>query len=288
MKYIKNFTTFIVSIFCSSVIAATPVTVLIPFSPGGPTDRLWRAIEEPINKELVTSNIKLVTEYAQGAGGLVAINRLKSSKDNTVLGFFSSSIAINSNLNINSNYNHSNFLFVAFAGNNNMEVVSRFKNFEEFSKFCKSNSITYASAGIGSATHLLAEVLVDTAKCINTVHVPYKGVAQIIPDAITNRIDVFINYQQEVPYGGNLTTFALTSDTSVWHVLVANTSADTTTVDKIKAALDKVKNNKRITTEIENNAKVSGLFSNKSSRWFLEEFEKYKLLINKLNLATQN
>jgi len=268
--------------------AATPVTVLIPFSPGGPTDRLWRAIEDPLNKELATSNIRLFTEYAQGAGGLIAINRLKSSKDSTVLGFFSSSIAINASLNPNSNYNHSNFLFVAFAGNNNMEVVSRFKNFEEFAKFCKSNSITYASGGIGGATHLLAEVLVDTAKCINPVHIPYKGVAPIIPDAISNRIDAFINYQQDAPYAGNLRTFALTSDIGVWHVLVANTSADTTTIDKIKAALDKVKNNKKIMTDIENSAKVSGLLSNKTNKWFLEEFKKYKLLINKLNLSTQN
>lgn len=279
----KKIILIILLFFSTTVSALTTVSVLIPFTPGGPTDRLWRSLEDPLNKELASEGIVLVTEYAQGAGGLVAVNKLKSS-NHTVLGFFSSSIAINSTLNVNSNYNSDDFIFVGYAGSNNMQIVSRFQNEEELINYCKSNVINYGSAGIGSSTHLLAAIFLENSKCKNTVHVPYRGIAMIIPDAVSGRVDFFVDYRQTTEYGVNLKTFPLSKDLKIWHVFVASKNSDAILIKKIQNALLKIKSDSILTRELESKIQVTDFQTNKKSVWFASEFEKYKSIVNSLKI----
>ena len=270
-------------LFVNSAIATTSIPILIPFSPGGPTDRYWRMIEDPLNKELEADGIKLITEYAQGAGGLIAINRIKNANQ-TVFGFFSSSIAINSTLNANSNYTSKDISFVGYAGSNNMQAVSRFDNLEELKSFCKNNHIVYASGGMGSATHLLAAALIESAGCKNSTHVPYKGILPVIPDAAANRVDVFVDYKQSNTYPTNLKTFPLVVDIQVWHVFISNLKADSDIVNKVQRALHRVKSNRLFLTELENKMQVPDFSQKKSQQWFDLEFDKFRTVIERLKI----
>jgi tripartite-type tricarboxylate transporter receptor subunit TctC len=270
-------------IFFSTFVSATTISVVIPFTPGGPTDRLWRFIEEPLNKELSKDGIILTTEYAQGAGGLVALNKIRSS-NSTIIGFFSSSIAINSSLNSNSNYDHTSFKFVSYAGSSNMNIVSRFETLEELTNYCKTNSIIYGSGGVGSSTHLLPALKLDKLNCKDSVHVPYRGVAPILPDAIAGRVDLFVDYKQNSTYGGNLKTIPLSSDLRIWHVFISNNAADQKTVELIQAALDRLKKNKDFNKELSEKMQVEDFSSTKNLNWLVKEFERFKFIIEKLNL----
>lgn len=280
----KNFLIIIMFLFFSNSYANS-ISVLIPFSPGGTTDKIWKAIENRINNELKSENIVLITEYAQGAGGLVAVNKIKSSTK-TVLGFFSSAIAINPYINLNSNYTSSDFIFIGHGGNNKMQVVSRFSSHKEFKEFCKDNRVTYASSGVGSASHFLSEILIRSSDCKNSTHIPYKGLSQIIPDAVTNRIDVFVDFEQPYPnlYGGSLKTFSYQFGVQIWQVLVASKNSDIEKIEKIKKAFNKIKNDEIFVKNLEKTVLISDFSSIKDIEWFKSEFLKFENLTKELNI----
>ncbi|MSP96602.1 MAG: tripartite tricarboxylate transporter substrate binding protein [Betaproteobacteria bacterium] len=66
------------------------------------------------------------------------------------------------------------------------------KNIKELIALAKAKSLTYASSGPGSASHLATEMFIGLTG-LEMTHVPYKGTGSVIPDLISGRVQLMIN-----------------------------------------------------------------------------------------------
>jgi tripartite-type tricarboxylate transporter receptor subunit TctC len=114
-------------------------------------------------------------------------------------------------------------IFVAFEG-------APFKTVPEFIAYARKHpgKVTFSSAGVGTGTHLVAE-LFKTVAGIEMLHVPYKGSAPALNDLIAGRIDVMFDYPVSVgPHieAGKLKVLATTSPTRLKNMPNAPTMAE--------------------------------------------------------------
>jgi tripartite-type tricarboxylate transporter receptor subunit TctC len=114
-------------------------------------------------------------------------------------------------------------IFVAFEG-------APFNSVPEFIAYAKKypGKVTFSSAGVGTGTHLVAE-LFKTVAGIDMLHVPYKGSAPALNDLITGRIDVMFDYPVSVgPHieAGKLKVLATTAPARLKNMPNAPTMAE--------------------------------------------------------------
>jgi len=171
-----------------------PVTMVIPFAAGGPTDVLGRIVGENMSKTLGQA---VIIENVGGAGGMTGSSRVAKGKTDGsqfVLGTVGTH-AQNQTLYKHPLYNVvSDFTPVAYLALTPISIITRpdlpVNNFKEFIAYAKANQakMQYGSAGAGSATHLACVVL-DSAMGTKITHVPYKGTGPAMQDLIGGRID---------------------------------------------------------------------------------------------------
>jgi tripartite-type tricarboxylate transporter receptor subunit TctC len=183
-----------------------PVKLVIAFVPGGATDTFARKISNDLGEALGQS---IVIENRPGANGYLAWNYVASADpDGYTLMFAENALAISQAL-----YKKSQSPFDplkqydAIAGlatspsalivNNNVPVSS----VAELIKLAKSTpqKLNFASAGIGSVSHLSFEVF-RVAAGFDAVHVPYKGGGQAINDVLAGHVPMTLTSVQAV-YG---------------------------------------------------------------------------------------
>jgi tripartite-type tricarboxylate transporter receptor subunit TctC len=136
----------------------TPIKLIVPFGPGGAVGNLAHATQKTLSQEL---GRPIVIEYIPGGGGITGVQRLiKSNPSETVLLITTSSIAINTFKNPVP-YDYNNITPVAYLGRIPfLFVVSqklKVNNLDDWKKL--NQSITVASSGLGTATHLAHEYL---------------------------------------------------------------------------------------------------------------------------------
>ena len=170
-----------------------PITMIIPFAAGGPTDVLGRVVAQRMSEVL---GQQVIIENIGGAGGMTGSNRLKAAAPDGYtmqLGTVGTH-AQNQTLYKKPAYNSmTDFTPVALIAevpivltvNNDMPV----KNFKEFVAYSKANQdkVRFGSAGAGSATHLGCVVL-NTAMGTNLTHVPYRGTGPAMADLQSGQI----------------------------------------------------------------------------------------------------
>jgi tripartite-type tricarboxylate transporter receptor subunit TctC len=171
-----------------------PVTMVIPFAAGGPTDVLGRVMAQRMSEIL---GQQVVAENVGGAGGMVGSQRVaKADPDGYtfVLGTVGTH-AQNQTLYKKPLYHAAtDFLPVALIAEVPLILITRkdfpAANLQEFIAYAKQNQgkMTYGSAGPGSATHLGC-VLLDAAMGTKIQHVPYRGTGPAMQDLVTGRID---------------------------------------------------------------------------------------------------
>ena len=177
------------SVFAADVYPSKPVTLVVPFSAGGPTDAVARLIAVPMGKDLGQS---VIVENTVGAGGTIASTKVaRAAPDGyTILLGYTATHGISPAL-LKQKYDPikdfepigmiaiSPTLMVA---NNALPI----KNTKELVAYIKSkpNSISYASAGNGSAPHFAGE-LFKISTGTDVLHIPYKGAAPAIMDTIS-------------------------------------------------------------------------------------------------------
>jgi tripartite-type tricarboxylate transporter receptor subunit TctC len=171
-----------------------PVSMVIPFAAGGPTDVLGRVMAQRMTEIL---GQQVVVENVGGAGGMIGVQRVARADPDGyqfVLGTVGTH-AQNQTLYKKPLYNAAtDFLPVALIAEVPLILITRkdfpAANLQEFIAYAKQNQakMTYGSAGAGSATHLGC-VLLDSAIGTKIQHVPYRGTGPAMQDLAAGRID---------------------------------------------------------------------------------------------------
>jgi tripartite-type tricarboxylate transporter receptor subunit TctC len=171
-----------------------PVTMVVPFAAGGPTDVVGRVVAERLGDIL---GQQVVVENVGGAGGMTGAQRVALANPDgyqVLLGTVGTQ-AYNQTLYKKPLYNAvSDFTPVVLIAEQPLVLVVP-KDFpadslKSFTAYVKANApkLAFGSGGSGSATHLGC-VLLNTAIGVNVQHVPYRGSAPAMQDLIAGRIN---------------------------------------------------------------------------------------------------
>jgi tripartite-type tricarboxylate transporter receptor subunit TctC len=171
-----------------------PITMIIPFAAGGPTDVLGRMVGQRMGEVL---GQQIIIENVGGAGGMTGGLRVAQAPADgyTIELGTVGTHAQNQTLYKRPLYNASaDFTPVALIAEVPAVLIVRkdlpVNNLKEFIEYAKKNQnkMSYGSAGAGSATHLACIVL-DAVMGTHITHVPYRGTSPAMSDLQAGRID---------------------------------------------------------------------------------------------------
>lgn len=174
-----------------------PVTIVVGYPAGGPTDIYGRALADGL--AALWKQPVVVENKAGASGSLGALQVLRSPADGYTLLF--------TNNATNGAYEQLNPKFTGYKTLTDFAPVALFgvvptvlvvrsglpvKTMAEFVAYAKANpGVTYGSSAVGSAPHLASELLSDVTG-IKLTHVPYKGAAPLMQDLLGGQIDMYI------------------------------------------------------------------------------------------------
>jgi tripartite-type tricarboxylate transporter receptor subunit TctC len=169
-----------------------PVTLVVPFPPGGPTDALARRLAEKLKTPLGQT---VIVENRAGAGGNIGSEYVAAAKPDgyTILFGTSGPLAINVSLYKNQGYNpETSFAPIIRIGHlPNILVVNPSvpaNNAQELIAYARKNpdKLSYASSGNGASSHL-AGILFNQMAGTQVMHIPYKGTGPALNDLLADR-----------------------------------------------------------------------------------------------------
>lgn len=174
-----------------------PVKLMVPFSPGGPTDIVARLLAEKLQ---AMWKQPVVVEYKPGGGTIVGTQHIATAPpDGYTLGMAISAMMVNPSLQPSLPYDTKKDLTgvsqLALAHYGMFANPSApFDSVPELIAYAKKNpgKLSFATPGIGTGTHLAGELLNHMAG-IDMVHVPYKGSAPAQQDTIGGRVPVLFD-----------------------------------------------------------------------------------------------
>jgi tripartite-type tricarboxylate transporter receptor subunit TctC len=174
-----------------------PVKVIVPYTPGGGTDTVARALSQKLSE---TWGQTVVVENKPGAGTTLGTDAVaKSPRDGYTLLFSdSSSFVINPHMYPNMPFDPLKdlepvSLSVQLAPVLAMANDAPAKTVSELVSYAKANpgKLTYASPGVGSYTHVAMEYLKHLAG-IDVLHVPYRGSTLAMTDLLAGRVNMYM------------------------------------------------------------------------------------------------
>ncbi|WP_454689055.1 Bug family tripartite tricarboxylate transporter substrate binding protein [Achromobacter aloeverae] len=173
-----------------------PITMIVPFPPGGGTDAASRLIAQFMGQ---STGWNIVVENRAGAGGNIGLGLLSRAKpDGLTIGMGqTSNLAINPSLYPKMPYDSlKDFVpIVLVAGQPVVLVVSaasRYKTLADVVTAAKAKpeAITMASAGIGTVGHLAGAMFMQAAG-VKFLHVPHPGAANAVSNMIGGQVDIY-------------------------------------------------------------------------------------------------
>jgi len=183
-----------------------PITLVIPFPPGGPTDAMARTLAAEMKDRL---GQPMIVENRAGAGGNIGADYVaRATPDGQTLLFGTSGpLAINVSLYRKPGYDPvKSFAPVIQVGYlPNILVVNPslpVKNVKELIAYAKANpgKLSYASSGNGASSHL-AGVLFNATAGIDLQHIPYKGTGPALNDLLGGQVSMsFTDVLTALPY----------------------------------------------------------------------------------------
>ncbi|HSH88572.1 MAG TPA: tripartite tricarboxylate transporter substrate-binding protein [Ramlibacter sp.] len=171
------------------------ITIVVPFSAGGPTDRVARDLAEAMRKPLGGGTI--VVDNAAGAGGSIGANKVaKANADGYTLLLHHIGMATMPTLVRNVPFKvESDFEYLGMINDVPMTLIGKPtlapNNMKELLAWVSANKgkINLGNAGVGSASHLCG-LLFQNATKTDMTPVPYKGTAPAMTDLIGGQIDI--------------------------------------------------------------------------------------------------
>ena len=169
------------------------IRVIVPFSAGSTIDVVSRVVFEPLSQQLGQS---LVMENRVGAGGMTGSAAVARAEPDgyTILINSSAHSAVPAIYQTVPYDTARDFAAVASLGSSpNVTVISPAKGIKTLQELvarakAKPGAITYATAGVGSATHLSTERFRFSAG-FEGIHVPFRGMPEALTEVMTGRVD---------------------------------------------------------------------------------------------------
>ena len=199
---------------------AKPLTLIVPFPAGGPSDALARAVAQGMAADLKQT---VVVENIGGASGTIGLTKLvNAAPDGYTMGFGTIGTHVaNAALFKKLPYDPlASFAPIGLAGTAPLLLVAKaglpVSNLKEFVAYADAHKagMTYGSAGVGSISHYACVVLLSALKQ-NITHVPYRGVAPAMNDLMGGHIDFMCDQSTTaLPQiaGGKIKALAVLSD----------------------------------------------------------------------------
>lgn len=199
-----------------------PITLIVPFPPGGGTDLVLRTVQPALSRELRQN---VIIQNTGGAGGTVGSGQAARAKPDgyTALAVTTSTTALAANLYKNLPYHPArDFDYAGFIGTSPyvlaVQPALKATTVEQVADALKARRVgTYASVGAGTVSHLLGEMFTKD-KQLDLTHVPYRGAAPAYTDLIGGQVDImFDNPVGLAPFvqSGKLVAVATTSPTPI-------------------------------------------------------------------------
>jgi tripartite-type tricarboxylate transporter receptor subunit TctC len=170
---------------------ARPIRAMIPFSAGSSLDIVGRIVLDPLSSQLGQT---IVVENRGGAGGTIgtaAVAKAEADGYTILINASAHSAAPAAYPNIAYDPARDFSAVIPFGTVPNVTLVAPakgIKTIQELVTVAKSGSLSYASAGVGSATHWAAERLRVSAG-FQAVHVPFRGGPEALTEVMTGRVD---------------------------------------------------------------------------------------------------
>jgi tripartite-type tricarboxylate transporter receptor subunit TctC len=243
-----------------------PIVLVVPFSAGGPSDKIARDIAEALRKPLGQT---VVVDNTGGAGGTLGTARvLRAPADGYTLLIHHIGLATAPALYKKLGYRTEDLEFLGLINEAPSALIGRqglpAASFADLRRYIAANAgkINLANAGIGSASHLCSLLLQNALKSDMTF-VPYKGTGPAMNDLLGGTVDLMCEQATNATpqiEGNKVKAYAVTSaqrskvsvlaavptltesglpgfDFSVWHGLYAPRGTPPDVVQKINAAL---------------------------------------------------
>jgi tripartite-type tricarboxylate transporter receptor subunit TctC len=245
-----------------------PITIVVPFAAGGPTDKVARDLAEALRKPM--NNQSIVIENVGGAGGTLGHTKVaKASNDGYTLLLAHISMSTAPALYRSLPYKTlDDFEYLGMINEVPMTLIGKpslpASNYAELTKWMTANKgkINLANAGLGSASHLCGLLFQSTVQ-IDMTTIPYKGTGPAMTDLLGGQVDLMCD--QTTNTSGQIAAnavkaFAVTSskrlstpalaklptldesglkgfNVSIWHALYAPKGTPKAVLDKVNAAL---------------------------------------------------
>jgi len=229
----------VLTLCCSSALAQTwpakPITLIIPFPPGGSTDIVGRIAADGMAREL---GQPFVVDNRGGAGGAIGAKAIAdATPDGYTLGIATiSTHVVNPIVHSDLRYDPlRDFSFVSqIAAVPNVLAVHPSVpagNMAQFIAYAKANpgKLNFGTPGIGSLGHLIGETFMYSVN-VKMTHVPYRGAGPALNDALAGQVQVlFDNLPSSLPHilAGKLRALAVASATRVSSLPEVPTFAET-------------------------------------------------------------
>jgi tripartite-type tricarboxylate transporter receptor subunit TctC len=247
---------------------ARPITIIVPFAAGGPTDVVARIVGDHMSKTLGQT---LVIENMLGAGGTTASTRaMRASPDGYTIimghmGTHAASVALYPNLAYKPD---ADFEPIGMAAGTPILILSKKgfapKDLKEFVTYVKANDtkLNMAHAGVGSVSHVTG-LLLNYLLGVKPTLIPFQGTGPAMNALIGGQVDYMtdqiVNAVPQVQ-GGTIKAYAIGTpernpalsdvptskeaglpdfQASAWNALFAPKGTPKPLVDKLSAALDK-------------------------------------------------
>ncbi len=245
-----------------------PVTIVVPFAAGGPTDKVARDLAEVLRKGL--NNQTVIIENVGGAGGTLGAAKVaKSNADGYTLLLHHIGMSTSPALYRNLPYKTlDDFEYLGMINDVPMTLIGRpslpANNFTELRTWVNANKgkINLANAGLGAASHLCG-LLFQQAMGVDMTTVPYKGTAPAMTDLLGGQVDLMCDQTTNTTVqieGGKVKAYAVTTskplttpalaklptlesqglkgfNVTIWHGLYAPKGTPKAVVDTVNAAL---------------------------------------------------
>jgi tripartite-type tricarboxylate transporter receptor subunit TctC len=244
-----------------------PVTIVVPFSAGGPTDKVARDLAEALRVPLKAT---IVIENVGGAGGTLGAAKVaKAVPDGYTLLLHHIGMATSPALYRSLSFKPlEDFEYLGLINEVPMTVIGKpglpANNWAELQKWLKDNQgkVNLANAGLGAASHLCGLLFQQSLKMEMTT-VPYKGTGPAMTDLMGGQVDLMCDQTTNTSAqiaSGKVKAYAVTTpkrlatpalaklptldesglkgfNVSIWHGLYAPKGTPKAVVDKVNGAL---------------------------------------------------
>jgi len=245
-----------------------PITIVVPFSAGGPTDKVARDLAEALRKPLGGATI--VIENVGGAGGTLGAAKVaRAAPDGYTLLLHHIGMSTAPALYRNMQYKVlEDFEYLGMINEVPMTLIGKptlpANNYAELAKWIDANKgkINLANAGLGAASHLCGLLFMSAIK-VDMQTVPYKGTAPAMTDLLGSQVDLMCDQTTNTSTqieAGKVKAYAVTTakrlstpalaklptldesglkgfNVSIWHGMYAPKGTPKPVLDKINTAM---------------------------------------------------